>query len=213
MKALFPNLFPGTSSAGRDWLDIWNLFHSYYSEVHRHYHNLNHISEMLTFRGKYIPRRDKDNKILISILFHDLIYDPQSKENEIMSAKICSEILRDFSYPESITKGVSDFIYSTIHHIPKPDTEEVRLFLDFDLLILGSSPERYEEYSNSIRKEYSFVNDEDYKTGRSRILENFLKRDRIFFDDVIRSTYEMKARENLESELKILTQTSRDSDQ
>jgi predicted metal-dependent HD superfamily phosphohydrolase len=49
------------------------------------------------------------------------------------------------------------------HNIKHPDCD---IFLDMDLSILGSDENMYTIYSTFIRKEYSHINDQDYKLGR-----------------------------------------------
>ena len=50
---------------------------------------------------------------------------------------------------------------------PRVDSfADVCIFLDMDLSILGSDENMYTIYSTFIRKEYSHINDQDYKLGR-----------------------------------------------
>lgn len=88
------------------------------------------------------------------------------------------------------------------HSIDVPDIGEAPLddlkeFLDLDLLILQS--DSYVEYSQQIRNEYIHINDADFRSGRTHVMEKFLQRPQIYFkrDD-------KKARENIHTELLML---------
>jgi predicted metal-dependent HD superfamily phosphohydrolase len=49
---------------------------NYFNEPQRHYHNMFHISRLLK------ENKNLSDMMLLSIWFHDIIYDPKSKENE-----------------------------------------------------------------------------------------------------------------------------------
>ena len=72
------------------------------------------------------------------------------------------------------------------------------LLPDIDLAILGSESKVFNEYEQKIREEYSFVNEEEYRTKRSIILKQFLNRKTIYFSEYFRNKYEKSARRNLE---------------
>lgn len=65
-------------------------------------------------------------------------------------------------------------ILATKKHELLNDSADLKLFLDFDLSILGTSAEVYQRYSQAIRKEYSWGPYFLYRKGRKKILENFL---------------------------------------
>jgi predicted metal-dependent HD superfamily phosphohydrolase len=68
---------------------------------------------------------------------------------------------------------------------------------DVDLSILGRAPEVFDAYEQAIRKEYAWVDDEQYNRARIEVLQSFLDRDRIYRTDVFAGLYEQSARENL----------------
>ena len=65
------------------------IFDTRYSESQRFYHNMFHIQKLIEEHADYCTRMDTSENanlvILMSIWFHDLIYDPQSKSNEVDS--------------------------------------------------------------------------------------------------------------------------------
>src|SRR4051812_494474 len=61
------------------------------AEPHRHYHNLQHIIDMLDQMPWILVRKDKDSDMLLLQLatwYHDVVYDPRSSENESRSAEV-----------------------------------------------------------------------------------------------------------------------------
>ena len=71
------------------------------------------------------------------------------------------------------------------------------LFLDADLSILGSSQERYKEYTQNVRKEYAFYDDTTYFSGRKKVLERFLDKERIYESRYFYDKYKRQARVNM----------------
>lgn len=80
-----------------------------------------------------------------------------------------------------------------------------RLFLDLDLSILGAGAGVYKKYSAAIRCEYAHVPDVLYFRGRKRVLENFRRREFIYFTAEMRGRFEAAARVNIENEIKELS--------
>ena len=73
--------------------------------------------------------------------------------------------------------------------------------MDADLSILGSEQLKYNAYAQAIRQEYSWVSDAEYRIERKRVLKRFLQKDRIYFSDKAFQMLEMKARENMNTEI------------
>ena len=59
---------------------------------------------------------------------------------------------------------------------------------------------------DSIRKEYEWVEKEFYKQERTKVLQKFLERDRIYFTKEIFDKYEKQARENIQFEIEMYFQ-------
>lgn len=77
----------------------------------------------------------------------------------------------------------------------KPRFEQV--LVDIDLSILGASEERFAEYEQQIRSEYSFVPGWLFRRKRRSILKSFLGRNHIYSTPHFHSLLEIKARQNL----------------
>ena len=70
----------------------------------------------------------------------------------------------------------------------------------------GASRHRYRRYAADIRKEYDWVPDAEYRTGRAAVLEHFLARPRLFWTDAMHEECDDRARENLRDELEQLSE-------
>jgi predicted metal-dependent HD superfamily phosphohydrolase len=180
---------------------LHSLLCQLYSEKHRAYHNLNHIKSLLDFFENFSKFIKDKPCVFFAIWFHDAIYDPQKKDNEKQSAELAVKFLKTLSLPVEKISKIERMILATEKHSAEELDADGKLFLDFDLGILGAESEIYKEYAKAIREEYSFVSEEDYKIGRGRILQNFLKRETIYFTDVMREKFETKANENIENEI------------
>ena len=172
---------------GERW---WRDIERRYSERHRHYHTLTHIGDMLDL----LPYADET--VLAAVWFHDSIYDGAS--NEERSAALAREALTELGFDEDSIVRAEELILATTFHSPSATAQE---FLDADLAILGSHPERYREYVAQVRKEYAEVPEPLFRAARNRILQSFLDRPRIYLTDVFYERFERQARENVRREV------------
>ncbi|MGB6116973.1 MAG: hypothetical protein WBF87_02015, partial [Mesorhizobium sp.] len=85
---------------------------------------------------------------------------------------------------------------------------DTRLFLDMDLSILGAEPERYCAYEDEVRREYGWVDDATWRAHRADFLVAFLARERLYSTDLLRETFETRARANMAASLERLRETT-----
>jgi predicted metal-dependent HD superfamily phosphohydrolase len=176
-----------------------------YSEKHRAYHNLSHINALLTHAEKFKEKFADFESVQLAIWFHDVIYNSKRFDNEAESAKIAVEFLWKLNMPKIRIESVERMILATSKHNSKGLDFDGKLFLDLDLAILGQNEDVYQNYSNAIRREYSYVPWFLYKRSRRKILENFLQREFIYFTQEIQQDFETQARINLANEIKTLS--------
>jgi predicted metal-dependent HD superfamily phosphohydrolase len=72
-----------------------------------------------------------------------------------------------------------------------------KMLCDIDLAILGQSQEVFDEYEIQIRSEYNWVSETDFVKGRSKVLQSFLNRPKVYSMEFFREKYEEQARKNL----------------
>jgi predicted metal-dependent HD superfamily phosphohydrolase len=182
---------------------LWNEVVKSYTDRKRHYHNLDHLENMLAELSAVKNEVVDWDTLMMSLVYHDIIYKATAKDNEEKSASIARDRLMLIHFPEPKINKCSEMILATKGHAVSSD-HEVNLFTDADLSILGKPWDVYQQYVQSIRKEYSVYPDILYKPGRKKVLQHFLAMQRIFKTDSFYQQYEDIARQNLQQELAFL---------
>lgn len=166
----------------------------------RYYHNVAHVCEVLQTL-KELNRLTPATRA--AAWFHDAIYLPGAADNEAKSAELLEKALKRHLDEGHLANARQMILATARHDREENSSPELQAFLDADLAILASAPAEYLFYSMAIRKEFSAFADDVYRTGRKRILESFLARERIF-SALAPALWERKARENLTRELEFL---------
>ncbi|MBO0857541.1 MAG: hypothetical protein J2P21_03630 [Chloracidobacterium sp.] len=197
-----------TSQYAPDRALIESLFNSiveHYSESARAYHNLSHIQSLLSLSESLLDKIQNRDAHYFAVWFHDVIYDTRRSDNEEKSVEFAAEALARLGVPEPTIVVVREMILATKHHRADDLSWDMKAFLDIDTSILGAPEDIYKEYSRAIRKEYSWVSDALYREGRTKILNDFLGRERIYQTEEIRAKFEMWARRNIAEEIRTLS--------
>ena len=173
-----------------------------YQQPGRAYHTLSHALHVLADVKKFSHWWGVDDygAVQLAALLHDVVYDTRSAENEAKSAEFTVWWGQTLGIAPVVYTQAAEIIRATQSHTPS-DSADTRLVLDADLLILAAPPEGYETYRRSIRREYGWVPEPDWNTGRRRVLEGFLARDQIYQTAKLSAALEAPARANLQREL------------
>lgn len=177
------------------------LIECYQSEK-RYYHTLEHINSMLLLLERFKQEVRSYEKLFFATWFHDAIQGLDI-DGETHSALMLMDRLEKIGVPYSILLGGYQLIIATKNH-EWSGVQDVDMFLDIDMSILGSDKDTYQKYASNVRKEYSSISDSDYAKGRSHFLQSLLKKDSIFLTEIFIERYEQRARENILEELKTL---------
>ena len=180
LKAMAPVLAP------------WAALERAYATPPRAYHSLEHVLEVARlWHTETWPHPDQT---FLAVLFHDAVYDVTRKDNEARSA----ELFESLCGPDV---RVRQLIELTARHgrlVPADVDDEAARFLDCDMAILGSSPERFARYEQQIAAEYvPVVGLHGYSAGRRRFLESLLAKQRIFLSETFHARLDAAARANL----------------
>lgn len=177
-----------------------------YAEPHRHYHSKQHLAECLELWQEYYDVANDPVALGFALWFHDAIYDPKAKDNEVRSAKWARRALTVCGLNGELVQTVVTLVLATQHgqasaicntsHCP-----DVALINDIDLAILGAGRARFAEYETQIRAEYAHLSDLEFGTGRHAVLQGFLQSPRIYQFPDFYEGYEATARHNIESVL------------
>jgi predicted metal-dependent HD superfamily phosphohydrolase len=188
-----------------DAYPIFDRLVAAHSEVHRHYHNLEHLGEMFRVASKLADVTLDSAAVQLAIWFHDSVYDPRARDNEERSAVLASELLTPLEVPSETVAHVSAMIRATAHATTAEVDADTAVLLDADLAILSAESKRYARYAADIRREYAWANDAAYRAGRTKVLQGFLARPRIYRTERMHSAADEAARINLRQEIAQLT--------
>lgn len=148
-------------------LAMWN-------ESHRYYHNLNHLNDLIDQinEGKnklHFSERIYE-KLLITALFHDIVYDPMKSDNEEKSAEFFMECATD-KYNEDIPE-IKQMILDTKDHKVRTHLSDV--FNRYDMDIVNRNYDQLLDWEQGIYEEYKGYGNGPYKEGRLKFLEGLL---------------------------------------
>ena len=183
-----------------------------YDEPQRHYHTWAHIEALLGHYGRWVRYLHRPKPVLWALYWHDAIYDPQAKDNEEQSARLLEQEAAGHLSPDDIAFAATLIRATADHKLPDGltgrETEDLSLFLDLDLSILGAPQPVYDRYEQDIRAEYAFVPEETFRSVRAGILKGFLSRERLYFTDLAHAEWDETARANLARAVRGLEQGS-----
>jgi predicted metal-dependent HD superfamily phosphohydrolase len=175
-----------------------------YAEPHRAYHTQRHINECLALFDEVRGLSAEPFEVECALWFHDAIYEPMSSNNESRSAEWASEFLRRHDASPMRLERVKRHVLAT-RHVNSLQADDSGLVVDIDLAILGSTPERYEEFEQDVRREYRWVPKLVYRKKRAQILKSFLDRPRIYQFEPLADRFEAAARRNIAGAVRTLS--------
>ena len=174
---------------------IFNKLIAAYSEKQRAYHTLQHLYECLVFLDLIRADLNDAYAVALALWFHDALYDPQAKDNELKSAELFEQYLsQDLSI--DIVQKIKRWILATQMH-KATDELDLQFLLDIDLAILAASPERFAEYEQQIQQEYAWIDPDIYLIKRKQVLAHFYQTEPLYQTEYFQQNFEQKAKENL----------------
>ncbi|CAE7642679.1 coaD [Symbiodinium sp. CCMP2592] len=197
----------------------WQTLETRHGEPQRFYHTLSHLAEMFGYFDEHTASIEDAASVGLAIFFHDVIYNPRagSPQNEKDSADLF-DIFAQEALPAGAPPGhqkgllaskVRRWIEQTAHHkCADGDEMDCRLFMDFDMAVLGRPWEQYEEYSRQIRQEYCHVPEAVFCLARSAFLKSAAADLSlpIYATDAFRDSRESQARANAAKEAQLLSE-------
>ncbi|MEQ8300785.1 MAG: hypothetical protein RH945_09605 [Hyphomonas sp.] len=172
-----------------------------YGEPQRHYHTWDHIGALKRHYDDLSAHWHRPVPVLWALYWHDAIYDPTASDNEELSAQLLEAEGSSVLAEDDLALAAQIIRATAKHEIPSgldPDDEnDLALFLDIDLSILGAPAPVFDQYEADVRAEYAFVPDEAFRAGRLRILNSFADRETIYFTKAGQNRWDQQARANL----------------
>lgn len=167
-----------------------------YTAAERRYHDLRHIEACLNLLDGVRRLASSPDAVELAIWFHDAVYDSRRHDNEEASATLADGAMKRIGIDRETAQPVRGLILATRHAQPPVDADAA-LLVDIDLSILGQPEAVFDEYERGVRFEYAWVPEADFRAGRSKVLQSFLARPRIYCTDHFRGALEAGARANL----------------
>jgi predicted metal-dependent HD superfamily phosphohydrolase len=172
-----------------------------YTAPDRHYHTLDHVRDVLDTVTSLWGRAKPPSALLLAAWLHDAVYDTHAADNEERSADFARALLRPLGLSEKLLDEAARLILLTKGHRAEAGDRAGQVLLDADLAVLGADEAAYDRYAAAIRREYAWVPEGDYRAGRARVLEDFLRRQRIYHAAEMHAGAEPAARRNLAREV------------
>jgi predicted metal-dependent HD superfamily phosphohydrolase len=200
LKELFfslGNKYTGNNEAA---VTLWQEIEKNYTSRKRHYHNLMHLNDVLAELDNCKTHINNWDAVCFALFYHDIVYKAIKKDNEEQSGALAVERMKQLHCSNMIIEKVHELILATKAHNATADND-INLFTDADLSILGKAEDVYFNYCGQIRKEYSMYPEFLYRPGRKKVLQHFLAMEHIYKTGFFREKYETAARRNMEKEL------------
>ncbi len=173
-----------------------------YSGPDRYYHNLNHLVSLLDTIDLLECECLRPSLVRLAGWFHDAIYDTRAADNEERSAVLAETTCASWDLSSEDTALVGRLIRATRTH--QADDGDAAVLLDADLFILAAPEAAYDAYAAAIRQEYAWVPEDEFRRGRTHVLQGFLERERIFRLEWMHGWFEELAQGNLAREIEHL---------
>lgn len=188
---------PDTGTVGAALLARW-------SEPHRRYHDLTHLRGVLDAVDDLAGYADDPDAVRLAAWYHDAVYAgaPDDEEN---SALLAEADLSALGVPAALVREVARLVRLTVDHNPEPADRNGQVLSDADLAVLALAPEEYRRNTARVRAEYGHVADDDFRSGRARIIAALLAAPALYRTPAGRRWWEAAARRNLTAELRSLS--------
>ncbi|XP_058796316.1 uncharacterized protein LOC131667118 [Phymastichus coffea] len=185
-----------------------------YSEERRTYHNLATLREKLRHYADIKDCLKSPKAVLLALFFQNFEYDPKAMNEENRNLEHFNAFAEEAGLPadSQLATQTRELLVAASTHSTEAHKvggafggEDAHYLLDLDMLGLAGEAHEYADYRCKIRGEYSFLSEPMYTALRLKVLQNFLQIPNIFATKEFRDKYEEQARENIESEIELLS--------
>jgi predicted metal-dependent HD superfamily phosphohydrolase len=181
---------------------------SAYGELGRSYHCAVHIRAVLADIDWLAAEFELVDPLLACTqaagLAHDIVYRGNAGADEEASAAWVRQALHIAGVATDIGERTAALVMMTASHVAPDDDPGAMVLLDADLAILGSDPMAYAAYVVAVREEYAHVTPEQWREGRSQVLQSLDDRPSLYRTDRAKHRWERQARVNIQEELRSL---------
>lgn len=168
-----------------------------------YYHTPVHILSIIDFGQKNFIKLE--NWEILALLFHDVIYRPESKNNEINSIQFMLNLLDGTAIPDKLKNQAAMAIQTTAMHLEESIDPDFNKVLDLDLCGFSFEKVSYETINNCIEKEftqentqrYGGISKKDYLKGRKEFLNQLNNKKSIYRTEEFLNRFEKLAKNNV----------------
>ena len=198
----FAALWKRCTDTDSDRATVWEALYQRYTEDHRCYHTLEHVAHCLLEFDRAAGRIGENDAVELAIWFHDIIYEPDCKDNEAASADFFRTVARPVM-DANLVELVCQLILATVH-ADEPLCGAPAYIVDIDLSSFGLPWDDFLRDSNNLRREGSAIPDAEFYRNKAGFLNALLQRRYIFNTEFFREAHERKARQNIERYLAMI---------
>lgn len=188
---------PDAVATGQALLESW-------SEPHRRYHGIAHLTDILDRIDELAPYADDPDAVRLAAWYHDSVYRGLPDDEERSACRAKDELSR-LGLGANLVDEVVRLVRITVTHDPEPGDRNGEVLSDADLAPLAIPHDAYAQNSAAIRDECNHVPDEAFRQGRLQVLAGLLESPGVFRTEHGRSCWESAARQNLRAELEHLS--------
>jgi predicted metal-dependent HD superfamily phosphohydrolase len=172
-----------------------------YAGPGRRYHDLQHLTEVLTHVEELLDPRDPAREpVVLAAWFHDAVHEGREDDEERSAAWAEAALAGREATEPGLAAEVARLVRVTARHRPAEDDLAGQVLCDADLAVLAADPQRYTAYVEGVRHEYAHVPDDAFATGRAAVLRDLLAGP-LFHTAAGRQRWEQAARANVEAEI------------
>ncbi len=172
-------LLPQRNSYGLDFSSPWvKKVLDAYNQPHRYFHTLEHLVDIcLGVKAQTWDNLQLSSELLLTALFHDVVWYPQSQNNEARSVEAFEYIMAQAGspLPADAMDRIRQAIMSTTNQSAVSELSGTFHDLDCHVLIHGT-PVDLLAYEFQIFREFQYLNVTDYRRGRSAFFKRFARR-------------------------------------
>lgn len=183
-------VMPGRTDLGAQLITRW-------SEPHRHYHDLQHLSETLVALDRLGPASALEE---LALWFHDAVHTNTPGTDERRSADLATTLLPAAGVDAASAHEVARLVLVTVDHHPAADDLPGARVSDADLAVLAAEPSRYRASVQALRAEFPGLGEDAWRASRRASLAAFDAMQPLFHTPVGEAEWEGPARANLAAE-------------
>jgi len=151
-----------------------NLILSAWNKPYRFYHNMSHLVDLLNLINADKSKLSKKDyeKLVITAVFHDYIYNPTRTDNEEQSVKSFMECVLTINKKDKDILEIKQMILNTKNHYS--NTFLSKIFNNYDMDIVKRDFVKLLNWEKGIYQEYNYLSDAVYKKNRLSFLKSII---------------------------------------